>query len=62
MPAFFQKYSKTVLTLRVNETKGTSRNALIDSAYELESEKELRKDKNTFFSDLFRILDLSGNR
>ena len=40
MPAFFQKFSKTVQILRFYETKDTSRNAFIANVNELESEKE----------------------
>ena len=40
LPAFFEKLSKRVGILRVNETKVTSRNAFVDNIYELESENE----------------------
>ena len=36
-------------TLRVNETKVTSRNAFIDNFFALESEKEPKNDEKSLF-------------
>ena len=47
--------------LRVNETKVTPRKAFLDNAYELESEKESKKEERTIFRDWLLILDLSAN-
>ena len=40
LAAFLQKILKIVRTLRVNETKVTSRNVLIDKRFALKNEKE----------------------
>ena len=48
-------------TLRVNETNVTSRKAFIDNLFALESEKESKNDKRTFFGDCPWIVDLSVN-
>ena len=45
LPAFFQKFKKTMRALSVNETKFTSRNTFIDNLFPLEGEKESRNDK-----------------
>ena len=49
MPAFFQNLLKAVPSVRVNDIKVNWRNALIDNIFEIESEKELSKDKRTIF-------------
>ena len=48
-------------TLRVNETKVTSRNTFIDNFFALKSEEERKNDERTFFSDYPQILDLAVN-
>ena len=47
--------------LKANETKVTSRNAFIDNGYELQSEKELKKDERALFRDCPQIVDLLAN-
>ena len=49
LAAIFQKFVKTVRTLRVNEIKVTSTNGFIDNLFPLESEKESKKDEGTLF-------------
>ena len=46
-------------TLRVNETKATSRNTFIDNFFALESEEETKTNERTFFSDYPQTLDLA---
>ena len=58
MATFLQKFLKIVRVLRVNETKVTSRNALIDNHFTLKSNKETKIDERTLFSDFSWILDL----
>ena len=48
-------------TLRVNETKGTSRNACIDNTFPLESEKESKNDKKVVFGNYPQIFDVAVN-
>ena len=48
-------------SLIVNETKVTLRNAFTEILFVLESEKESKNYKKTFFRDYLRILDLSVN-
>ena len=47
--SLFQKFKKVVPTLKVNETKLTSRNAFTDTRFAIEREKELKKDERTLF-------------
>ena len=47
--------------LRVNEAKPTSRNVFIVNHFALESKKESKYDKKTFFWDSPQILDQSLN-
>ena len=61
MTATFQKYKITVLTLRVNEVKVTSRNAFLDHFFALEIEKDSKYDQRTLLQGYPRILNLSFN-
>ena len=45
----FQKFKKTVLTLRVNEIEITLRNGFIDHLFALESDKESKADQGSLF-------------
>ena len=47
--------------VRVNETKGTGRNAFIDNFFTLEIEEESRNDDRILLSDYPQILDLFVN-
>ena len=49
LAAFFKKNFEIVRTLRVNETKVTSRNAFIEKLFVLECEKESKNDERTLF-------------
>ena len=49
LTATFEKLYKTVCNLRLNEIKVTLRNAFIGNPFALESEKESKNDKRTFF-------------
>ena len=66
LPAFFQKFTKAVHTLRVNKTKSTPRNAFIANVYELKSENKSNKDKQAhdiclhFFKKFQKECALSG--
>ena len=62
LPAFFQKFLKTLHTLTVNETKLTSRNAIIFNLFALEKEKESKQDGRTLNYSSTRSPDLPLNR
>ena len=49
LAAVFQKFQKTVHTLRGNETKATSTNAVIDNLFALKTKKKSKKYKRTLF-------------
>ena len=61
LPGFFQKFLKTVLALRVNETKLISRNASMINLFKLESKEELKNDERNLFSDSPRSFDPTLN-
>ena len=61
LAAFFQKFQKTVQTLRVNETRVTSINTFFDNHFALKSEKEAKNDERTLFWEYTQILDLAVN-
>ena len=61
MPAFFQKFKKTVRALRVDETKVTSRNTFFVNVFALRSDKESKNNERTLFQDCPWSLDLSHN-
>ena len=48
-PGFFQKFIKSVSTLRVNGTKRTSESAFIVHLFSLESQKESKYTQGTLF-------------
>ena len=47
--------------VRVNKTKITSRNAIVNNVFSLESKKESRNDEKTLFWNYLRIFDLAVN-
>lgn len=51
LPAFFQKFSNTIRSLRVKETNATSRNAVFVNLFALQKEEESKNEKEALFSD-----------
>ena len=61
LPSLFQKFYKTMRSLRVNETKLTLRNAFILDLFALRGEKESKYNEWTLFWGSLQKFDLSVN-
>ena len=61
LPSLFQKIKNTVLSLRVNETKLTLRNAFNLDLFALRGKKDSKYDKRTLFLGSLQKPDLSVN-
>ena len=61
LPAFLQRFLKTVRASRVNETKLISINAFIGNLFALGTEEVSKNDIRNFFGGFSKILNLSVN-